>query len=213
MSVAERLAIEVPPKMRMLPKDKRGYPVPWIVQRDLTGRPFFVMNDQEKVGACVRRKLCGICGQKLERDVWLVGGPGAAFHENGVFLDPAMHKACAVYALRVCPYIAGRYTGRVEAAFLKHGKWDPRMGVVFDESMIPEQPPFFVLGRTRRAGFLASEAGTFRVVPVRPWLEVEFWHHGRRLDEAEARERLAASEPWKWTPDDLLFWPKPEVVA
>lgn len=185
-------AVEVPPKMRLLPRDRRGYPVPWIVQRDLTGRPFFVLNDVEKTMACGRRKVCGICGRKLERDSWLVGGPGAAFHEHGAFLDPPMHHACGRYALRVCPYIATRYTGRVDHALLKQGKWDARMRTVEEDHMLPEQPPFFVFAKTANAPMRWDvETGQPpRFHPKRPWLAVEFWRHGVQLAAAEARQLL-----------------------
>lgn len=198
--------VEVPPKMRLLDRDRRGYPVPWIVQRDLTGRPFFVMNDVERTMACGRRKVCGICGRKLERDVWLIGGPGAAFHEHGAFLDPPMHRACATYALQVCPYIGARYTGRVDTALAKQGKWDPRMRALVEEGMIPEQPPFFVLARTTRAS-MAFDGGAPRFHPHRPWLAVEYWHHGERITRTQAVAALEGSEKWPWTPADLIHWP------
>jgi hypothetical protein len=199
--------VEVPPKMRLLPRDRRGYPIPFIVQRDLTGRAFFVINDSEVVSKAARQKLCGVCGQKLERDIWLVGGPGGAFHEAGAFIDGPMHKACATYALRVCPYIAGRYSKRVDEALAKHGKWPARMKMIADESMIPEQPPFFVLARTRRVSFERKPGGTHRFHAERPWTEVEFWHAGQRISDDDARARLAASDKWEWTPKELVYWP------
>lgn len=194
--------------MRLLDRDRRGYPVPWIVQRDLDRRPFFVMNDTEKTLACGRRKVCGICGRKLERDVWLIGGPGAAFHEDGAYIDPPMHHQCATYALRVCPYIGARYTGRIDQALVKHGRWPRGMRVMTEESMLPEQPPFFVLARTSactlRWRVEVNEAPRFH--PRRPWLAVELWRYGQPITEPEARALLAAS-PWPWTPADLAWWP------
>lgn len=202
-------AVEIPPKMKLLPRDRRGYPIPWIVQRDLTGRAFFVMNDMVKSVACGRRNLCGICGKKLERDVWLIGGPGAAFHENGAYLDPPMHRACATYALKVCPYIGSRYSKRVDESLLKFGKWDPRQKVITDELMIPQQPPFFVMAKTAKATMSLDrleDGGGMRFHPKRPWLAVEFWRHGQQLTEPEAREALAASDAWPWSPNDLMHW-------
>jgi hypothetical protein len=197
-------AVEIPPKMRLLDRDRRGYPVPWIVQRDLTGRPFFIVNDTEKTLACGRRGLCGICGRKMERDVWLIGGPGAAFHEHGAYLDPPMHRQCATYALRVCPYLGTRYTGRIDAALFKHGKWPANMRAVLADSMIPEQPPFFVMAKTARASMTVEDRMP-RFRAKRPWLAVQFWQHGRQVTEPEARELLASSS--KWTSlGELVHW-------
>jgi hypothetical protein len=198
--------------MRLLDRDRRGYPVPWIVQRDLTGRPFFVMNDVAKVLATGRQKLCGVCGRKLERDVWMIGGPVAAFHEHGAFLDPPMHKACGTYALRVCPYIAAPYSGRVDEALVSQGKFDPRMKAVRDDGMIPEQPPFFAFVRTLGARMEIDEQAAPRFHPRRPWLAVEFWKDGVEIGEPEARERLRASDRWFWNADDLPFWPAKETA-
>jgi hypothetical protein len=203
-----RDTVPVPPKMLRLDRDRRGYPVPWIVQRDLDRRPFFVMNDVARVLACGNRKVCGICGQKLERDVWLIGGPGAAFHEHGAFLDPPMHHACATYALLVCPYLGTRYTGRVDQALAKQGRWPANMRALIEEGMIPEQPPFFVLARTRKARMVTEDSAP-RFHPERPWLAVEFWVWGRRVEEAEARALLAKNPRWPWTPADLPYWQAP----
>jgi hypothetical protein len=202
-------AVPIPPKMRRLPLDPRGYPVPYIVQRDLDHRPFFVINDAVKSHGCATRGLCSICGGKLERDIWLIGGPGAAFHEHGAYLDPPMHYTCATYALRVCPYLGTRYTGRIDAALAKHGRWPPALAFVADESSIPEQPPFFVLSRTAGVRADVSDHATLRIHPRRPWIKVEFWRWGGRIGEPEARERLAAAEAWPWRPEELPFWTSP----
>lgn len=201
-------AVSIPHRMALLPRDRRGYPIPWIVQRDLTGRAFFTMNDAERVVVSGKRKVCGICGQKLGRDIWLVGGPGSALHKHGAYLDPPMHKACAVYALKVCPYLASRYTGRIDQALLKHGKWPPHMRVIVEEAMLPQQPPFMVLARTDKVSFTSTEPGGVRFIPKRPWLDVEFWVLGQRITEPDARERLITSN-WSFNPDELAYWPEP----
>ena len=207
-----RLETPIPPKMRLLRKDRRGYPVPWIVQLDLDRRPFFTINDSERVAACGRNKLCGICGRKLERDVWLIGGPGAAFHEHGAYLDPPMHGDCARYALQVCPYLGTRYSGRIDMALAKHGRWPAALGVIAEEHMIPEQPPFFVLARTAAAK-MDQDRTAARFHPRRPWLAVEFWRHGAAIGGPEARERLAAADKWPWTPGDLPYWQEPAPIV
>ena len=152
------------------------------------------------------RKLCGICGRPLERDIWMVGGPGSAFHEHGAYLDPPMHHACAHYALRVCPYIASRYTGRIDDALAKHGRWPPGLTIAQEDFALPEQPPFFVMARTLRAP-MDTDSGGLRFHPHRPWRAVEYWRLGVQLSDAEARDLLTASETWPWTPADLIHWP------
>ena len=175
------------------------------------------MNDAAKVLACGHRKVCGICGQKLERDVWLIGGPGAAFHEHGAFLDPPMHRGCAIYALMVCPYLGARYTGRVDAMLVKQGRWDPRQRAIEEGwHMIPEQPPFFVLARTKAHGrhghggsgpcpALSTRCG-------RGW-PTSFGCGAGQVDEAEGLARPPGGVGPRWTTigprADLIHWQAP----
>lgn len=53
----------IPQSMRKLDRDHRGYPVPWIVMRDIDGKPVLTVNDHEKVQKCVAKKRCSICGR------------------------------------------------------------------------------------------------------------------------------------------------------
>ena len=80
--------VPLPERMQRLDKDQRGLPIPFIVQLDAaTGRQYFTINDERKVEACRQHDLCAICGQKLLRGRWFVGGPASAFHEHGCYID------------------------------------------------------------------------------------------------------------------------------
>jgi hypothetical protein len=120
-----------------------------------------------------------------------------------------MHRDCARYALRVCPYIATRYTKRIDTALASQGRWHPAMRAVVEDGMLPEQPPFFVLSRTASASMVIDDRGAPRFHPRRPWLAVEFWKQGQEIGDAEARALLTGSERWPWVPGDLPFWPTP----
>ena len=48
-ALAERLATPVPKMMRTLPRDARGYPIPFIVVIDRAGKPQFTINDAQRV--------------------------------------------------------------------------------------------------------------------------------------------------------------------
>ena len=99
--------IPLPPKMQQMEKDKRGYPVPYIVVRDIHGVPNFAVNDDRRVEHALEHDLCAICGGKMGKDDrWLVGGPLSAFHQHGAYLDTPTHGECLHYALKVCPYLA-----------------------------------------------------------------------------------------------------------
>src|SRR5262245_2939618 len=102
----------MPPRIAALPRDHRGYPVPYIVLYDEQGKPAFTANDAEKVWQAVRDKLCHICGQALDSYSWFVGGPGSAYlnGDNAAYTDGPMHEDCMQFAMRVCPHLTQQMT-------------------------------------------------------------------------------------------------------
>src|SRR4051794_25051986 len=98
--------IPIPERMKNLRfDDRRGIPIPYVVLIDKTGAPQYKINDEEKNVQCFEKKLCHICGQKLNGEFWFIGGQLSAFHPRGAFVDGAVHKECGLYALQVCPYM------------------------------------------------------------------------------------------------------------
>jgi len=94
--------IAIPPKLQGRPL-YHGFPIPYSVVV-VDGVPDFRISDEKKRTACVRDKLCGLCGQPMTSNFCFMGGPSAAQYK--IFFDPAMHRECASYAMKVCPYFA-----------------------------------------------------------------------------------------------------------
>jgi len=95
-----------PPSIVALPRDKRGYPIPYIAiqSTDDEGLPDFRTIDEEHWNECAIERLCEVCGQKLGYWIVFIGGDIAV--KNRRFIDPPMHRECAEYARAVCPYLA-----------------------------------------------------------------------------------------------------------
>lgn len=115
--------IRCPPSVALLPRDKRGYPVLASLKQDKPGwngplNVDFTAIDHLRVKALVEENACGICGLTLFKggmDIvkpercYFIGGP-VSCERTATFNDPPMHFACAVFALRVCPWmILARY--------------------------------------------------------------------------------------------------------
>ena len=96
----------LPLRMLKLPRDPLGRAIPTIVQRDGSGRPLFAALDQEALRRCLRGDLCQICGQRLVRRRWLIGGPEHAFAPREPYVDLPGHLECMEYSLRTCPYLS-----------------------------------------------------------------------------------------------------------
>lgn len=95
-----------------LPRDERGYPVPWFCAI-VNGRPDFRIADAERVWQAVIGSRCWICGGSLGRfRSFLIGAQGAM---NRVHSEPPSHHDCATYAVSVCPFLALPKARRREA--------------------------------------------------------------------------------------------------
>jgi hypothetical protein len=193
------MMIPIPERMAHLERDRRGYPIPEAVYRDQAGRPHFAVNDEVIRQRHLERELCPICGGKLHRGRWFVGGPLSAFSESGLYIDPPMHAECARYALQACPYLAApNYSQdkRIDAATLPVD--DPNV-IVMDPTMIPERPEVFVavmsIGQRLQMGDLPNGGRWIRyVAPVRPVRRAEFWRHGLLLDQRLGQEIAARAK-------------------
>jgi hypothetical protein len=182
--------IPIPPRMAHL-RVERGMAVPYNVVIGKDGTVHFAINDERLRRLSIRRNVCSICGKTLFRGRWLVGGPLAAFHPDGAFIDPPMHSECAHYALQVCPYLAApRYAGEVglkKAAAHKANL--PDQMIVVDSIMHPGRPAgdiFVALMTTRKITVFEA---TWNMKPKRPYDVVEYWRHGKQITKHEG-ERI-----------------------
>jgi hypothetical protein len=96
-------AVEMPPRIAKLRRDRAGRPVPWFVA-DIDGVPDFRIMDGRALDAAIREHRCWVCGERMT-------GPTAAFTTgpmcavNRVSAEPPSHRECAVYSARVCPFL------------------------------------------------------------------------------------------------------------
>jgi hypothetical protein len=173
--------IGLPHKMQHLPKDPRGYPVPYVVLHH-NNKYWFAVNDELKVRDCHDNKLCTVCGWGLQEDTWLIGGPISAFHPNGIFNDLPVHEQCGLYSLQVCPYLGmHNYTNVVDPNKLGDKMGDPTMKF---EAITQHNTkvPFFVFVKIKSWEVTPN----YFIKPERPYLHVAFWKDGDQLTHAQA---------------------------
>jgi len=178
--------VKIPERMRHLQIDARGYPIPSMVLIDSAGRPHFAINDDAKRLQAIRQELCSICGTKLFRGRWFVGGALSAFHPDGAFIDPPMHSECAHYALQVCPYLAApRYSAEIGIAKAKaHASALKDNRLLVDPTQMPGRPlndMFIALMTTRPVDVYDN----FNLKPTPPYNVIEYWRRGERLPDRE----------------------------
>ena len=159
----------MPPRVARLPRDARGFPIP-AGNAVVAGVADFATLDMEKWAALLHRRACGICGETMFGPVYFIGGSLCA--RNRLFFDHPMHGACALYALKVCPYLA--------LPNFMHRKTVPQHEGFMTE-VIPrasdQKPARFMLGRTR--SYAGHWHGADLLLRADPWLRVSWWHAGQ----------------------------------
>lgn len=196
--------VPIPDRMRHLPLDPRGYPVPVIVMRDSVGNPLFAANAEEDRQRMFRDDRCHICGKRLDRGRWFVGGHLSACAVHGQFMDGGLHGECARYALKVCPYMAAPTYGRLVGPHqLKNHRSEAV--ILHDDTATNTRPEFFVaLMAVAQQPSYATVHGFghrrfVRLVRPRPGSvrRVELWRHGELITDPVAldtwRARIEAS--------------------
>jgi hypothetical protein len=102
----------LPDRIKALPIDERGYPVPYFVAW-IDGKPEFRVADPEKLVKCVKKKRCWVCGQPLEALLAFPIGPMCGI--NRVTSEPPAHRECAEFSVQACPFLTLPKAQRREA--------------------------------------------------------------------------------------------------
>jgi hypothetical protein len=92
----------LPARMKKLPLDHRGFPVPWFVAF-IEGKPDFRVIDTPKIGIAIKQRRCWVCGEPLGVHMAFVIGPMCAV--NRVISEPPSHRDCAIFSATACPFL------------------------------------------------------------------------------------------------------------
>jgi hypothetical protein len=95
---------DMPDSIRRLPKDSRGYPIPWFVAELADGTRDFRVIDPRKIALAHRNRLCFVCGRPLQRYGAFVIGPMCAV--NRISAEPPSHPLCALFSVKACPFLS-----------------------------------------------------------------------------------------------------------
>jgi len=119
-------------RVAKLPQYK-GIPIPFNATYRTDGTPDFKVVNEENRWRCANERLCWICGEPLEYWIVFVGGPRSC--ENRLFIDGPMHEECALDAVEICPFLAGRMDYAKTFDLSKH---DPALKL---EERVSHPPP------------------------------------------------------------------------
>jgi hypothetical protein len=175
-----RFDVPLPRRMAGLPRDARGWVVPWFVDWR-NGEPIFPVMSPDKWRRAVNHRRCWICGEPLGRVFNFIIGPMCAI--NRVTSEPPSHRDCAEYATKVCPFMVNPRMGRVPAPKIPGGQIVAPGGKHDDGN-----PGTMLLWPTDDYGVFRTDTGPLLnfAAPTGP---VKWWTLGR---EATAREAADA---------------------
>jgi hypothetical protein len=93
---------EMTTRIAALPRDERGYRVPWFVHW-ADGKPDFRIIGMNKVSDAIRFRKCWVCGELMGKNFAFVIGPMCAI--NRVSAEPPSHVSCAQFSAMACPFL------------------------------------------------------------------------------------------------------------
>lgn len=175
--------IPVPDDIDVLPKDRKGFPIPYVAEwsnhrdrDDYTslmeqsdnhailmcscergeGEPILGHQCPMRQRECMVERRCQVCSLEIpeDEDCYFLGGA-----EIDVFWEPPLHFQCALYSMQVCPGITRRRglfvtTSRQYALFDRFEFAGAVIGIHGDTEMVPHGSKPFVVAFGLRRGVI-----------------------------------------------------------
>lgn len=178
-------SVPMPDRIKRLARDpERGYPIPFFVAM-IDGKADFRIADNEKRMQCIKKNLCWLCGERLGRYAGFVIGPMCAI--NRISAEPPMHRGCAEYSVRVCPFLLNpnqkRNPKKVDAPI------DPPPGF-----MISRNPGVMLLWITTQCQLINDHQGQILFRVGNP-VSLHWYSEGRAATRAEVLESIESGLP------------------
>ncbi len=189
---------QLPERMRKLPLDHRGFPVPWFVAWvDAKGAlwdqgrpgavPDFRVVDSRKLVRAVRERRCWLCGEPLGRFLAFVIGPMCAV--NRINSEPPSHRDCAEFAMWACPFLSRPKMRRNEVGLPPDMK--PAPGEHLEHN--PGAMALWVATSYRAVPAWRGNDGV--LFELGDPIELQWFVEGRRATAGEIKDALAKGLP------------------
>ena len=172
----------MPARIANLPRDERGYPVPWFVAW-VDGKPVFPVADAAKMRMAVDENRCWVCGQKNDDMLAFVIGPMCGI--NRTSSEPPSHVNCAIFSAQACPFLTKPKMKRIDCSDI--GAVDPA-GI-----MLERNPGVCAVWITKRYElFRATKGVLFEIGEPRL---IHWFCEGRKATREEICESIRTGLP------------------
>ena len=185
--------VDLPPRIARLPKDHRGYPVPYFVQWLKAGQnaapddpqalPDFRIIDHRKMEHCFAANRCWICGDRLGVHRVFVIGPMCVV--NRVTMEPPNHRDCAEFAATACPFMIRPRQKRNAKNMPAHA---PMPGIGIERN-----PGCMALYETAVFGRFGTPTGP--LVGLGKPTRIDWWAEGKPATRAQVLDSIESGYP------------------
>ena len=176
----------MPARIAKLPRNDRGYPVPYFVAW-FDGKPDFRMIRPETMREARTRKLCWICGEPLNAQSTFVLGPMCMVNRTNS--EPPSHRDCAEFAVHACPFMLHPAMVRREDDMTReHSKNSPGIP-------IKRNPGVMVLWTVPDWTTFKDPLGRLLFNVGRKPRHVSYWREGRKATFIEVEESIMSGLP------------------
>lgn len=177
---------DLPDRLRRLPLDKRGYPVPAFVQW-MNGEPDFRFMSQQHWLRCVRERACWVCGDRLGKHLAFVIGPMCGITRTTS--EPPCHRDCAIWSARFCPFLTRPRMVRREDELTRANQEN------IAGCMIDRNPGVALVWITPDYKVWTDDKGAPLITVGSP-LETLWFREGRSATRAEIEESVRTGLPY-----------------
>lgn len=183
---------DTPKYIQSLPREERGFPIPWFVATLPDGSRDLRFADYRKKVASVKNLVCWVCGKPLNIMRVLVGGPLSFF--NGRYGDMHCHPSCAEFSAKYCPHLNNTKS--------KYRIANSPDGVQSSEGLTMSHPG--VIGLVYCLDTDTCPTHDDLLLSPVDVQKVEWWHKGAKISAREACEL--------WTPPPDIAEAYPEMM-
>lgn len=178
-----RIFLDMPERIRRLPLDQRGFPIPKFVEW-IDGAPDFRLMSTEHFAACMHHRRCWICGEPLGVNMAFVIGPMCGI--NRLSPEPPSHRDCARFAARNCPFLSQPMARRRERNMPEHR--------VVAGTMIERNPGVCAVWVTKGYRTFKPDGGGVLFLIGDP-VAVEWYAQGRAATRAQIDRSVVTGYP------------------
>lgn len=175
----------MPIRVAALPRDHRGYSIPWFVYVDANGPRFEAVQVGRAEEAIKGKGRCWICGEAMGQYKVFVIGPMCGV--NRVSAEPPSHLLCAEFAATACPFLVKPRMKRMPV---------PPDAIAPPGDMIARNPGVTALWVTKSfRTFRPDQTKPGILFSLGPPVEVRWYAEGRMATLDEVTQSIASGMP------------------